>query len=96
MKITRSFSKKVMLSQFEPIDSFCAVEEETIDENKEKISLELDEFCRKEVEKTIAQYVDRSNICEVCGGIIRYSSEDKKVVKGLCQQCKKTILYSTK
>ena len=56
MKITRSFSKKIQLRQFEPIEVFCAAEDEGNEKSKkrlEEISKELDEFCRNEVEKTL-------------------------------------------
>lgn len=65
VKIVRSFAAKVQLKQYEPIDSFCAVEMEyelasPIDpgrdsEEMQKISTHLDNFCRAEVKKTIEQ-----------------------------------------
>ena len=58
MKITRSFSKKIQLKQYEPVDSLCGAEMEVGDMNldtPEEVSKFLDEFCRKEVEKTINQ-----------------------------------------
>lgn len=67
ISITRSYSKKVQLRQFEPVDSFCAatVEREMPDpltkEDSaehtawmEKTSAALDQLCRKEVDKTLA------------------------------------------
>ncbi len=67
MKITisRSFSKKIQLRQFEPIDSFCGAqaemdfpddafkEEELFKKTIEMQSMGLDKFCRDEVEKTL-------------------------------------------
>jgi hypothetical protein len=57
MKITRSFTKRIQLRQFEPIESTCAIEYETENENIVALteSSELfDKFCRSEVEKTLA------------------------------------------
>lgn len=55
--ITRSFSKKVQLRQFEPIDVFCSIssehEEGTVTSTRD-MSRQLDEFCREEVDKTLA------------------------------------------
>lgn len=66
--ITRSFSKKVQLKQFEPIDSFCSAqwEFESLDQSFDSIwndlktrkiiitrSEELDKFCQTEVGKTL-------------------------------------------
>ena|ERR1700685_3116292 len=67
--ITRSFSKKIQLKQFEPIDSFCAAQIEfdtdEIDYKDQSVttfvqimkqhSLDLDLFCRAEVETTLAK-----------------------------------------
>lgn len=54
--ISRSFSKKVQLKQFEPIESFCAAEVELPVAEEKSMSTwaeRLDEFCRIEVEKTL-------------------------------------------
>lgn len=102
IKITRSFSRKIMLAQYEPIESFCSAEEvvdmEQMVQSKEKyletverVSAELDEICRTEVEKTISEYLDKKNMCSSCKGIIRYKDEGK-----LCEPCKKTAHYQTK
>jgi hypothetical protein len=63
MKITisRSFSKKIQLKTYEPVDSFCAaqaeleVEDESPNARWEYVAKELDKFCREEVEKTLHQ-----------------------------------------
>lgn len=67
VEISRSFSKKIQLKQFEPIDSFCGIKIEyenglgnyTLDTLASGITAEkyagvLDKFCRDEVEKTLA------------------------------------------
>lgn len=63
IKITRSFSKKIQLKQFEPIDVFCGAEAEGDIENPSdpnsmtllrRLSNQLDDFCRAEVDKTLA------------------------------------------
>lgn len=64
--ITRSFSKKIQVRQFEPVDAFCAVTiEGDLDEpvgktiaisNTEwmqKTSEAADRFCREEVQRTL-------------------------------------------
>lgn len=58
LKISRSFSKRVQLKQFEPIESTCTVEAELEAEhiNTAKISEELDQVCRQEVEKTLNKF----------------------------------------
>jgi hypothetical protein len=67
--VTRSFSKKIQLKQFEPIDSFCAAQiefdTEEIDYKDQSVtnfvqimkqhSLDLDTFCRAEVEMTLVK-----------------------------------------
>jgi hypothetical protein len=57
MKITRSFSKKIQLRQYEPIEFFCAVEHEVPDVNDmQETSRFLDEFCQEEVEKSLNKF----------------------------------------
>lgn len=65
MKIIRSFSKKMQLRQYEPIESFCSIEKEITDlEGLDYVSRELDTLCRSEVERTLNQYrlADRKKI----------------------------------
>ncbi|HKQ06148.1 MAG TPA: hypothetical protein VJ464_13515 [Blastocatellia bacterium] len=66
IKIQRSFSKRVQLKQFEPIESSCAIETEfeiadgkSSDEKKAIVELNsrtIDTLCREEVEKTLNQF----------------------------------------
>ncbi len=53
IKISRSFSKKIQLAQFEPIESFCGAEQEVEDIKAVEVSAQLDYLCRTEVEKTL-------------------------------------------
>jgi hypothetical protein len=64
--VTRSFSKKVQLKQFEPVDSFCGatIEFDSGDDvgisvtdkaKMEAVSTLLDTLCRAEVETTLAK-----------------------------------------
>jgi hypothetical protein len=68
IEISRSFSKKVQLKQYEPIDVFCAAKAEIeVDDYAlgikdtrstraaEAISEHLDEFVRAEVDRTLAK-----------------------------------------
>jgi hypothetical protein len=56
VKVSRSFSKKVQLAPFEPINVFCGVEQEAeLGDDMTFISELLDRFCRTEVEKTMAE-----------------------------------------
>ena len=42
IKISRSFSKKVQIAQFEPIESFCAAEMECEESEAGEIARKLD------------------------------------------------------
>ena len=59
--ITRSFSRKYQIRQYEPIDIFCAATQEwetesnTVDLGMETTSKELDDFCQSEVAKSLAK-----------------------------------------
>ena len=57
MKITRSFSKKIQLKQYEPIEFFCGAESEVEKiEDIELTSRMLDKFCQDEVEKSLNKF----------------------------------------
>lgn len=65
IKIQRSFSKRIQLKQFEPIESTCEAqwEFESLDQSFDSRwhdlktrSEVLDKFCREEVEKTLAKF----------------------------------------
>ncbi len=55
-EISRSFSKKVQVAQYEPEEYFCGVKAilDTMPSKEEqnKIALELDTFCREEVARS--------------------------------------------
>jgi hypothetical protein len=66
MKITisRSFSAKKQIAPFEPIESFCAAQveieaDDLMDKSLDRHSSILDDFCRAEVEKTLASEVNK-------------------------------------
>ncbi len=54
MKITRSYSRKLNIGNYQTLDHLCSVEQEVDDvKDVESISEKLEEFCVKEVEKGI-------------------------------------------
>jgi hypothetical protein len=67
--ISRSYSAKIQVKQFEPVESFCAAQMEhdipDLQDKKKQLdltaqlmeesSIALDKFCRAEVEKTIEE-----------------------------------------
>ena len=60
--ITRSFSKKVQIKTYEPIDIFCSAtqsfESFLEPEESKKISEGLFKFCKEEVEKSLKECVE--------------------------------------
>jgi len=61
ISITRSFSKKVQVKQYEPCDFFCSITEELISPSKEQIdecSKKLWEYCKAEVERDSSEYIN--------------------------------------
>ena len=57
IKITRSFSLKRQVKQFEPCDWFCSVEMEVEEKDVKKMSAKLAKFCQEEVEKSEQEYL---------------------------------------
>ena len=53
IEITRSYSRKLSLGNYEMLDIFCSRKEETLKKDAEKISKELHEFCKQEVQKSV-------------------------------------------
>lgn len=60
VQITRSFSRKIQLEQYEPIEVFASVQATLIEGLSEdevvRVSKELDAFVKDEVARDIAQY----------------------------------------
>ena len=57
IEVARSFSQKVQVKQYEPIEFFCSVKAEVPLEELESISDTLDVFCQAEVEKSVKQFL---------------------------------------
>ena len=56
IEIARSYSRKKNIGNYETIDYFCSAKEEVPKSKAEKTSEELFQFCRGEVEKSVAEY----------------------------------------
>lgn len=57
IEICRSFSYKVNTGDYQPKDFFCSQKAECYQEDAEKISDALHEFCKKAVMKSVNQYL---------------------------------------
>ena len=100
-EITRSFSFKLNVGNYESRDFFMAQKAECSLDEAEKISEQLHEFCKSEVLKSVNEYKkklnERKNMCKVCGGIVVHSDEGKKLnAEGLCEPCATTKKFSNK
>ena len=56
-EITRSFSYKVNLGNYQTADFFCSQKAEVPEEDAEKTSEALYEFCKNEVMKSVERYL---------------------------------------
>jgi hypothetical protein len=55
-EITRSYSRKLNIGNYETLDFFCSAKEEVPKNQAAKTSERLFQFCKKEVEKSVAEY----------------------------------------
>jgi hypothetical protein len=53
IKLTRAYSQKIQLKEFEPIESFCSIEAEIDQDEMIEKSRWMDGICQAEVTKTI-------------------------------------------
>lgn len=60
VEITRSFSYKLNMGNYQTADFFCSQKAETNQKDIEKTSELLFDFCRKEVEKSVKKYTEIS------------------------------------
>lgn len=62
--VTRSFSRKVQVDQYEPIEVFASVQAilkpEATEVDINKLSLELNDFAIRQVESGIREYIGRT------------------------------------
>lgn len=56
VEIARSFSYKLNLGNYQTADFFCSAKQEVPEGESEEISNALFEFCKDEVEKSVANY----------------------------------------
>ena len=59
VSITRSFSMKLNLGNYESADFFCSERAECAPEDVEEISRGLDEFCKDQVSEAIRDFKER-------------------------------------
>jgi hypothetical protein len=92
--ITRSFTYKLNIGNFESRDFFCSQSAEVPLGEAEKTSEALYKFCKEQVIKSVNEYtlwrkslIEQQAICERCGGRIIYSSSGQKIINGLCERC---------
>ena len=69
MKISRSFSRKVNLGNYETCDSFCALEQEIDETELEATSAKLANLCEQEVNKSIQKFKNAKQVNELTGKI---------------------------
>lgn len=59
IEISRSFSQKIQIREYEPIEFFCSVKAEILFDGYEQTSKMLDNICQEEVEKSIKIYYEK-------------------------------------
>lgn len=77
VEIARSFSYKLNLGNYQTADFFCSQKAEVPENQAEKISEALYEFCKKEVMKSVNRYKAEPN-----------KEQSKKLVKKLAKTSK--------
>jgi hypothetical protein len=66
IEISRSFSMKKQIKQYEPVEFFCAVKTEVESElGMESASAVLDQFCQAEVAKSLDAFLDNRKQLEL-------------------------------
>ena len=64
LTVTRSFSRKVQMDQYEPIESFASAQAilkpDATEADLNKASIELNDFAVREVERAIDEYIRRT------------------------------------
>lgn len=59
IEISRSFSRKVQIKQFEPVEVFCSAKAEVDPKNAEEASKRLFSFCKSEVINSITEIKEK-------------------------------------
>ncbi len=62
IEIARSYSRKLDIGNYQNIDVFCSAKSEVWENEKEKMSEELYNFCKSEVEKSVAEYLEEKRM----------------------------------
>ena len=56
IEITRSFGRTIQPQEYKPVKFFCSAKAEVSKKEIERVSKELYELCKEEVNKSVAQY----------------------------------------
>ena len=62
IEIARSYSRKLDIGNYQNIDFFASAKSEVWENEKEKVSKELYDFVKSEVEKSVAQYLEEKRM----------------------------------
>jgi len=93
VEIARSFSFKLNLGGYQMADFFCSHKEEVPKEEAEKASEESYKFCKKEVLKSVNEYVkEKTPKPEIKINESRNYEERAKGVEKLCDDLKEKEL----
>ncbi len=65
IEIARSYSRKLDIGNYQNIDIFCSAKSEVGENEREKTSEELYNFCKSEVEKSVAEYLEEKRMAGV-------------------------------
>ncbi|KKL48014.1 hypothetical protein LCGC14_2329790 [marine sediment metagenome] len=57
IEISRSFSRKLQVKQYEPAEFFCSAKQECDEKDVVDVSAKLDKICQDEVGKTISKFI---------------------------------------
>jgi hypothetical protein len=86
MKISRSFSRKLNLGNYETLDVYCEAEAEAAETEAPQVSAKLSVFVEEQVMKDIERLDNARRMCVKCGGITIHGGKplDKE---GHCVNC---------
>ena len=83
LEISRSFSRKLQVKQYEPAEFFASYKTECEEKDAEKISQELFELCRRDVEASAEKYLNelRGSQMNELSEHLEKSAKGKKAIK---------------
>jgi len=93
IEITRSYSRKIQVKEYEPVEFFCSAKMEVDEKDADATSARLTQFVQNEVQKDVSNL---EPVCRFCKGKTVWPSDSDPIVNGYHKKCRERLDWQVK